>query len=65
MLRLSYLQHCHDNHVDLSYCVNGFRVDSGRDRAPFVLVAAVALSWYRLLFTFFKSFQTFVVRFAV
>jgi len=30
----------HGSHVDVSYCVNGFRVDPGHDRAPFVLEVA-------------------------
>jgi len=51
--------------VVTSYCVNGFRVDSGHCRAPFVLVVVVALFMVPFLFNFSKSFQTFVIRFAV
>jgi len=65
MLSLSNYQHCHGSEVDVFFCVNGFHVDSCHDWAPFVLVAVVALSMVPFLFTFFKSFQTFVVRFAV
>jgi len=50
--------------VDVSYCVNGFRVDSGHDRAPFVLVIVVALFMVPFLFIF-SCFQTPVVRLAV
>jgi len=61
-LSLSHYQHCHGSQVDVSYCVNGFRVDSCHNRAPFVLAVVLHFSWYRFLFTYFKSFQTFVVR---
>jgi len=37
---LQHLQHCHCSPVDVFYCVNGFHVDSGHDRTPFVLVVA-------------------------
>jgi len=65
MLSLQHSQHCHGSQVDVSYCVNGFRVDSGHDQAPFVLVVVVALFMVPFLFIFSKLFQTFVVRFAI
>jgi len=39
----------------MSYCVNGFRVDSGHDWAPFVLVVVVALFMVGLPFLFIFS----------
>ena len=36
----------------MSYCVNGFHVDSGHDLAPFILVAVVALFMVPFLFIF-------------
>jgi len=38
----------------MSYCVNGFRVDTGHDRAPFVLVVVAALFMVPFLFIFSK-----------
>ena len=38
----------------MSYCVNGFRVDSGHDQAPFVLVVVVALFMVPFVFIFSK-----------
>jgi len=64
MLSLQHQQHCFGSHVDVSYCVNGFHVDSGHDRAPFVLAVVVALFMVPFIY-FFKSFQTFVIRFVV
>jgi len=42
--------------VDVSCCGNGFRVDSGHSRAPFILVVVVALYMVPCLFIFSKSF---------
>ena len=41
----------------MSYCVNGFRVDSGHDWAPFVLVVVVAL--FMVGYHFYLFFQKF------
>jgi len=38
----------------MSYCVNGLRVDSGHDWAPFVLVVVVAFFLVQFLFIFSK-----------
>ena len=65
MLSLSHWQHCHGSHVDVSYCVNGFHVDSGHDWAPFVLVEVVALFMVLVFIYFFQKFLNFVVRFEV
>jgi len=65
MLSLSHQQHCHGSQVDVSYCVNGFCVDSCHDWSPFVLVVAVALFMVQVFIYFFKRFQAFVFRFAV
>ena len=53
MLSLSQ-QHCHGSHVDVSYCVNGFRADSCHYRAPFVLVVVVALFMVPVFIYFFQ-----------
>jgi len=39
-------------HVDVSYCVNSFRVESGHDWAPFILVVVDALFIVPFLFIF-------------
>ena len=43
----------------MSYCVNGFRVDSGHDWAPFVLVVAVGLFIVPVVIYFFQKFPNF------
>jgi len=54
MLSFQHKQHCHDSHVDVSYCVKVFCVDSDHDRAPFVLVVVVALLMLPFLIIFSK-----------
>jgi len=41
------------------YYANGFHVDSGHDRAPFVLVVAVALFMVPVFIYFFQTFPNF------
>jgi len=56
----SHLQHCNGSQVYKSYCVNGFRVDSGHDWAPFILDVAwwLHFSWYDF-YLFFQEFPSF------
>jgi len=56
------VQSVHLCQVDVSYCVNGFRVDSGHDRAPFVLVVVVALFMVPVFIYSFQKFQNFCVQ---
>jgi len=46
----------------MSYCVNGFCADSCDNRAPFVLVAVVALFMVLVFIYFFQKFPNFVVK---
>jgi len=43
----------------VSYCVNSFRADSCHNRAPFVLVAVVALFMVPVFIYCFQKFQNF------
>ena len=43
----------------MSYCVNGFRIDSCHDRAPLVLVVVVALFMVQVFIYFFQKFPNF------
>ena len=49
----------------MSYCVNGFRVDSCHNRASFVLDVMVALFMVPVFMYFFPKFSNFCDRFAV
>ena len=40
----------------MSYCVNGFHIDSCHNRAPFVLVVVVALFMVPVFIYFFQKF---------
>ena len=46
----------------MSYCVNGFRVDSFHDRAPFLLVVVVALFMVVVFIYFFQKFSSLCVQ---
>jgi len=48
--------------LDVSYCVNGFRVDFCHERAPFVLVVVVALYIVLHSIYFFQKFLNFCVQ---